>query len=102
MVGGGDSAAEEAVYLTKYASKVHLLVRGEQMRASKAMQDRAIAHERVSVHFNTAIEDAYGNGVLQVGGGQHSWGYWCVQEWVERKRSGGCCWGASSYGTHEC
>lgn len=40
VVGGGDSAAEEAVYLTKYASHVHLLVRGDKMRASKAMQVR--------------------------------------------------------------
>ena len=66
VVGGGDSAAEEAVYLTKYASKVHLLVRGEQMRASKAMADRAMATPKVQLHFNTAVEDAYGNGVLQV------------------------------------
>ncbi len=41
VVGGGDSAAEEAVYLTKYATHVHLLVRGERMRASKAMQVRS-------------------------------------------------------------
>jgi thioredoxin reductase (NADPH) len=47
VVGGGDSAAEEAVYLTKYASRVHLLVRGPAMRASKAMQDRALAHPKV-------------------------------------------------------
>lgn len=67
VVGGGDSAAEEAVYLTKYASRVHLLVRGAALRASKAMADRALANAKVSVHFNTAVEDAYGNGVLQVG-----------------------------------
>lgn len=66
VVGGGDSAAEEAVYLTKYASKVHLLVRGPQMRASKAMADRASSHPKVQVHYNTAVEDGYGNGVLQV------------------------------------
>jgi len=65
VVGGGDSAAEEAVYLTKYASKVHLLVRGPAMRASKAMQDRAMVHPQVVIHFNTAVDDAYGNGVLQ-------------------------------------
>jgi alkyl hydroperoxide reductase subunit AhpF len=50
VVGGGDSAAEEAVYLTKYASRVHLLVRGPAMRASKAMQDRALAHPKVRRH----------------------------------------------------
>lgn len=66
MVGGGDSAAEEAVYLTKYASKVHMLVRGPQMRASKAMADRASSHPRVQVHHNTAVDDAYGDGVLEV------------------------------------
>ena len=40
VVGGGDTAAEEAIYLTKYARHVHLLVRKDQLRASKAMQDR--------------------------------------------------------------
>jgi thioredoxin reductase (NADPH) len=68
VVGGGDSAAEEAVYLTKYASRVHLLVRGPQMRASKAMADRASSHPKVQVHFNTAVEDAYGSGVMEVRG----------------------------------
>mmetsp|Transcript_38630 Transcript_38630/g.46763 ORF Transcript_38630/g.46763 Transcript_38630/m.46763 type:complete len:588 (-) Transcript_38630:788-2551(-) len=59
VVGGGDTATEEAIYLTKYASKVHLLVRGPQMRASKAMQDRTLAHPNIEVHFNTGIMDAY-------------------------------------------
>lgn len=68
VVGGGDSAAEEAVYLTKYASRVHLLVRGPQMRASKAMADRASSHPKVQVHYNTGIEDGYGDGVLEVRG----------------------------------
>jgi thioredoxin reductase len=66
VVGGGDSAAEEAVYLTKYASKVHLLVRGPALRASKAMADRASDHPNVQVHYSTAIEDAYGSSVLEV------------------------------------
>ena len=72
VVGGGDSAAEEAVYLTKYASRVHLLVRGPQMRASKAMADRASSHPKVQVHYNTAVEDGFGNGVLEVSQGWQS------------------------------
>lgn len=68
VVGGGDSALEEAVYLTKYARQVHLLVRGDRMRASKTMQDRVAATPAVRVHMNTGIKDAYGNGVL---GGLH-------------------------------
>eukprot|EP00887_Chlorella_sp_A99_P003302 scaffold9.g3302.t1 len=62
VVGGGDTATEEALYLTKYASRVHLLVRGEKMRASGAMQTRTLAHPKVTVHYNTAVEDAYGEG----------------------------------------
>jgi thioredoxin reductase (NADPH) len=61
VVGGGDTATEEAVYLTKYGKHVHLLVRGPQMRASKAMQDRVLANPRVTVHLNTGIVDAIGD-----------------------------------------
>jgi thioredoxin reductase (NADPH) len=60
VVGGGDSACEEAIYLTKYASKVHLLVRGEEMRASKAMRDRVLDSSDVIVHYNTSVLDAVG------------------------------------------
>jgi thioredoxin reductase (NADPH) len=60
VVGGGDSAAEEAVYLTKYGSHVHLLVRGEKMRASKAMQDRVLANDKITVHWNTELLDVFG------------------------------------------
>jgi thioredoxin reductase (NADPH) len=62
VIGGGDSAAEEAVFLTKYGSHVHLLVRGDSMRASKAMQDRVLNHAKITVHWNTEIEDAVGDG----------------------------------------
>ena len=61
VVGGGDTATEEAVYLTKYGKHVHLLVRGPKMRASKAMQDRVLSNTRITVHFNTAVEDAFGD-----------------------------------------
>jgi thioredoxin reductase (NADPH) len=59
VVGGGDSATEEAVYLTKYASHVHLFVRGAKMRASKAMQDRVLDKKNITVHFNSSPVDVY-------------------------------------------
>lgn len=67
VVGGGDSAAEEAVYLTKYGAHVHLLVRREQMRASKAMQDRVLANPKVTVHWNTEPVDVFGENGLMTG-----------------------------------
>lgn len=61
VVGGGDTAAEEALYLTKYACHVHLLVRRDQMRASRAMQDRVLDNQNVTVHFNTQVVDIASN-----------------------------------------
>jgi thioredoxin reductase (NADPH) len=60
VIGGGDSAAEEAIYLTKYGSHVHMLVRGDVMRASKAMQDRVLRNPKITVHWNTEAIDVYG------------------------------------------
>ncbi|AFZ20700.1 thioredoxin-disulfide reductase [Allocoleopsis franciscana] len=60
VVGGGDSAAEEAVYLTKYGSHVHLLVRRDEMRASKTMQDRVLNNPKITVHWNTEPVDVFG------------------------------------------
>ncbi|PMB53901.1 thioredoxin-disulfide reductase [Fischerella thermalis CCMEE 5201] len=65
VVGGGDSAAEEAIYLTKYGSKVNLLVRSEKMRASKAMQDRVLSNPKIHVHWNTEPVDVFGNGHME-------------------------------------
>ncbi|MFE4105794.1 thioredoxin-disulfide reductase [Almyronema epifaneia] len=62
VVGGGDSAAEEAVYLTKYGSRVHLLVRRGEMRASKAMQDRVLKNPKITVHWHTEAVDVFGAG----------------------------------------
>ncbi|QOT19307.1 thioredoxin-disulfide reductase [Paenarthrobacter sp. YJN-5] len=55
VVGGGDSAAEEALFLTKFAKAVHLIVRGDQLRASKIMADRVLSHPKIEVLFNTQV-----------------------------------------------
>ncbi|WP_414526835.1 thioredoxin-disulfide reductase [Nodularia chucula] len=64
VIGAGDSAAEESIYLTKYASKVNLLVRSDQMRASKAMQDRVLSNPKIEVHWHTEAVDIFGDGDL--------------------------------------
>ena len=61
MVGGGDSACEEAVYLTKYGSRVHLIVRGSRLRASGAMADRVLANPNITVHWNRQLVDVTGD-----------------------------------------
>lgn len=53
IVGAGDSAAEEALYLSKLCTKVHMLVRRDEMRASKIMQERVLAAENIEIHWNT-------------------------------------------------
>lgn len=60
VIGGGDSAAEESVYLTKYGSHVHMLVRGDKLRASKAMQDRVFNNPKITVHSSTEVLDVFG------------------------------------------
>jgi thioredoxin reductase (NADPH) len=60
VVGGGDSALEEATFLTKFASHVDLLVRRDQFRGSKIMQARALEHPKITVHFNTAVDEVLG------------------------------------------
>ncbi|KAI4381517.1 hypothetical protein MLD38_007582 [Melastoma candidum] len=68
VVGGGDTATEEALYLTKYARHVHLLVRRDQLRASKAMQDRVFNNPNITVHFNTEVADVVSNTKGQMSG----------------------------------
>lgn len=60
VVGGGDTAAEEAIFLTKYGSKVHVLVRSDRLRASKVMQERLFHHPKITVHWHSIPIDVYG------------------------------------------
>lgn len=60
VVGGGDTAAEEATYLAKLCPKVHLLVRRDEMRASKIMQDRVLKTENIEIHWNTEAKEILG------------------------------------------
>jgi thioredoxin reductase (NADPH) len=59
VVGGGDSACEEANFLTKYASKVFLVVRRDALRASKIMQDRALKNPKIEVLWNQNVTDVF-------------------------------------------
>ena len=60
VVGGGDTAAEEAMYLSKLSPKVHLLVRRDEMRASKIMQERVLKSENIEIHWNTEALEVIG------------------------------------------
>ncbi|VTS00118.1 thioredoxin reductase : Thioredoxin reductase OS=Pirellula staleyi (strain ATCC 27377 / DSM 6068 / ICPB 4128) GN=Psta_3153 PE=3 SV=1: Pyr_redox_2: Pyr_redox [Gemmata massiliana] len=61
VVGGGDTAVEEAGYLTKFASNVHLLVRRDVLRASKIMADRAASNSKISIKWHTEVEEVIGD-----------------------------------------
>ncbi|MEZ4940031.1 MAG: thioredoxin-disulfide reductase [Saprospiraceae bacterium] len=65
IVGGGDTAAEEATYLAKICSKVHLLVRRDEMRASKIMQERVLNTPNLIIHWNTEAEEVLGQDVVE-------------------------------------
>ena len=65
VVGGGDSCMEEATFLTKFASKVHIIHRRDEFRASKIMQERALGNEKISVHWNSTVLDIKGDQKVQ-------------------------------------
>ena len=66
MVGGGNTAVEEALYLTHHATKVTLIHRRDTLRAERIMQDRLFAHPKIDVIWDTVVEDVLGGGQPQV------------------------------------
>ena len=65
VVGGGDSAVEEAIFLTKFATSVTVIHRRDELRASKIMQDRARANPKITFKWNSAVEDVVGNSTVE-------------------------------------
>ncbi|HAP4065833.1 TPA: FAD-dependent oxidoreductase, partial [Enterococcus faecalis] len=67
VVGGGDSAVEEAIYLTQFASEVVIVHRRDELRAQKIIQDRAFANEKISFVWDTVVEEIVGNEMVVTG-----------------------------------
>ncbi len=65
VVGGGDSALEESIFLTKFADKVTIIHRRDELRAGPTLQKRAFANEKIDFVWDTVIDEIQGNGVVQ-------------------------------------
>jgi thioredoxin reductase (NADPH) len=60
VIGGGDAAVEEAMFLTKFASRVHVIHRREELRATKCIQERCFANEKIEMHWNRVVAEVLG------------------------------------------
>lgn len=65
VIGGGDTALEEAEHLTKFGSKVYIIHRRDELRGSKVLQDRVMKHEKIEILWNKVPEEFYGSNVLE-------------------------------------
>ena len=65
VIGGGNSAGEEGLFLTRFADQVTLLVRGGELTASRIIADKVLAHPKITVRFNTEVVEFHGDGKLQ-------------------------------------
>lgn len=65
VAGGGDSAVKEALYLTKFAKKVTIIHRRNELRAAKSLQEKAFQNEKIAFIWNAVIEEVFGEGILQ-------------------------------------
>lgn len=65
VVGGGDAAVEEAIYLTKFAEKVTIVHRRDEFRAAKSIVEKAMNNEKIDILWNTVVEEIYGDGIVE-------------------------------------
>ena len=65
IIGGGDSAVEEAIYLTKFARKVTIVHRRDELRAAKSIQEKAFKNEKMAFMWDTVVEEVKGKGILE-------------------------------------
>lgn len=65
VVGGGDTAVEEALYLTKFAGEVHIIHRRDALRAVNVLQDRAVSNEKIHIRWNTVVEEIKGDKLIE-------------------------------------
>lgn len=65
VVGGGDAAVEEAIYLTKFADKVTIVHRRNEFRAAKSIVEKAKANEKINIIWDTVVEEIYGDGIVE-------------------------------------